>query len=51
MSLLNNNNKQKGKNGKKDQKNTGVNSKFIPKPNKGSSLTPKTHKTGGTRGS
>ncbi len=51
MSLLNNNNKQKGKGGKKDQKNSNVNSKFIPKPSKGASPASKTHKTGGTRGS
>jgi hypothetical protein len=51
MSLLNNNNKQKSKGGKKDQKGSTVNSKFIPKPSKGSSMASKPHKTGGTRGS
>lgn len=50
MSLFNNN-KQKGKQGKTEQKNSTQNSKFIPKPNKGASAAQRPHKAGGTRGS
>lgn len=51
MSLLNNNNnKQKGKQAKKNQP-TNQGSKFLSKPSKGSGMTQKPHKAGGTRGS
>ena len=52
MSLLNNNNKQKGNKGNKNQKggNQGG-SKFILKPSKPGNFAQKPHKAGGTRGS
>ncbi len=43
------NNKNKGKQGKNNPKNNNQGSKFILKTGKGPSVTPKTHKTGGTR--
>ncbi|HYM95146.1 MAG TPA: hypothetical protein VET23_13475 [Chitinophagaceae bacterium] len=54
MSLLNNNNKQKGNKGNKGNKNQKGNSqssKFIFKPEKGAGFSQKPHKAGGTRGS
>jgi hypothetical protein len=51
MSLPVNNNKNKGKQGKKDQKNNNQGSKFISKPGKAVAFTQKPHKAGGTRGS
>lgn len=51
MSLLNNN-KNKGKDGKKGPKTNNQGSKFIVKPTLTSqNFIQKTHKTGGTRGS
>jgi hypothetical protein len=50
MSLFNNN-KQKGKQGKKDPKSNAQNSKFIVKPSKGATAAQRPHKAGGTRGS
>jgi len=51
MSLLNQN-RQKGKQGKKDLKNQAQGSKFIKKPGKAQGgSTQKPHKAGGTRGS
>ncbi len=50
MSLLNNN-KQKGKGGKKEHKNNNQGSKFMNKSSKPAAFTQKPHKAGGTRGS
>lgn len=51
MSILNNNNKEKGKQGKKDQKAAQQGSKFITKQGKSSGFAQKPHRSGGTRGS
>jgi hypothetical protein len=53
MSLLNQNNKKKGKKGNKNQKPDSQGSKFIPKPGPGKSggFSQRPHKAGGTRGS
>ncbi len=55
MSLLNNNNKQKGNKGNKGNKNPmggSQGSKFIFKPdNRAANFSKKPHKAGGTRGS
>ncbi len=51
MSLLNNNNKQKGKKGNKNQKNSTQGAKFFPKQRKPSGFSQRPHKAGGTRGS
>jgi len=52
MSLMNNNNKQKGNKGNKNQKNNNQGSKFILKSGtKPTGFSQKPHKAGGTRGS
>ncbi len=51
MSLLNNNNKQKGKKGNKNQKGQDQGSKFIFKSGKTAGFSQKPHKAGGQRGS
>ena len=51
MSLLNNNNKDKGKKGNKNQKNNNQGSKFFPKQGKAGGFSQRPHKAGGTRGS
>ena len=48
---LTSNNKQSGKQGKNNQKNTVQGSKFFAKPGKAMGVTKKPIKTGGARGS